>query len=461
MKCLRLFMLLIVAALAGCATSTPDSPYASGKKFYSAAETSRTVDLTSAPHDMWDRIRRGFAIPNLDSEITEQWTNYYASHPQSMLLMSQRAGKYLYYIVDELDRRGLPTELALLPFVESAYKPDALSHAKASGLWQFIPSTGKHYNLKQDWWHDQRRDPIASTNAALDYLSYLYEFQGDWYLALASYNWGEGSVKRAIEKNLTAGLLGDYQSLKMPDETRNYVPKLQAIKNIIANPKKYGLTLPDVSNTPYFTTVQKNENIDIEIAAQLAEISVEEFKSLNAVHNRPVIRPQDDIPLLLPTNRVDIFNANLQAYKGQLSSWQTYQSKSGESYTAIAKMHGITLGQLRAINGLGKKQTRAVAQTLLVPASGKQTGLQLASMEVSTPKAPVAKTTTRRSKGDVAVLQRQPVVRTHTIKQGETLFALAKRYNTSVDELRKLNNLKGNTLAKGKKLRVPGTGIRG
>lgn len=195
-------MLLMVAVLAGCATSTPDSQHASGKKVYSAAETSRTVDLTSPPRDMWDRIRRGFAIPNLDSEISDQWTSYYASHPQSVLLMSQRAGKYLFYIVDELDRRGLPTELALLPFVESAYKPDALSSAKASGLWQFIPSTGKQYNLKQDWWHDQRRDPIASTNAALDYLSYLYEFQGDWYLALASYNWGEGSVKRAIEKTL-------------------------------------------------------------------------------------------------------------------------------------------------------------------------------------------------------------------------------------------------------------------
>lgn len=256
-------------------------------------------------------------------------------------------------------------------------------------------------------------------------------------------------------------MLADYQSLKMPDETRNYVPKLQAIKNIIANPKKYGLTLPEVSNTPYFTTIKKNEHIDVEVAAQLAEISVEEFKSLNAAHNRPVIRPQDDIPLLLPTNRVDIFNANLQAYKGRLSSWQTYQSTKGESYTAIAKKHGISLGQLRAINGLGKKQTRAVAQTLLVPATGKPTGLQLASMETSTPSAPTTKNTTRRTKGDVAVLQRQAVVRTHTIKKGETLYTLAKRYNTSVDELRKLNNLKGNTLAQGKKLRVPGTGIRG
>lgn len=456
---LRLLILLFAAVLTGCAIS-PSDGYKPNKS-YSAAETSRTVDLTRPPQDMWDRIRRGFAIPNLHDELTTQWTNYYASHPQSVLMMSQRAGKYLYYIVDELDRRGLPTELALLPFVESAYKPDALSHAKASGLWQFIPTTGKHYNLKQDWWHDQRRDPVASTNAALDYLTYLYDFQGDWFLALASYNWGEGSVKRAIEKNTNAGLLTDYLSLTMPKETRNYVPKLQAIKNIIADPKKYGLTLPTVSNTPYFTTVKKNEHIDIDVAAQLAEMTVEEFKELNASHNQAMIHAESTTELLLPTNKVDIFNANLVAYKGQLSSWNTYQSKNGESYTAIAKKHGITLGQLRNINGLGKKQTKAVAQILLVPAADKPTGLRLASMDTTPRDTPPTSKTTPRSNSDVNVLQRKPVIRTHTIKQGDTLFALAKRYNTTVVELRKLNNLTGNKLALGKKLRVPGTGISG
>ncbi|MFW7341657.1 transglycosylase SLT domain-containing protein [Pollutimonas sp. H1-120] len=461
MNCLRLFILLIVAVLAGCATNNTQNPYASAKKTYTAAETSRTIDLTHPPRDMWDRIRRGFAIPNLHSELTERWTDYYASHPESVLLMSQRAGKYLYYIVDELDRRGLPTELALLPFVESAYNPTAYSRAHASGLWQFIPSTGKHYNLEQDWWRDQRRDPIASTNAALDYLSYLYDFQGDWYLALASYNWGEGSVKRAMEKNTKAGQAADYASLNMPDETRNYVPKLQAIKNIIANPKKFGITLPEVSNTPYFTTVQKRDfDIDIEVAAKLAEMSVEEFKSLNASFNRPIILAEHKPTLLLPTNRVDIFNANLQAYQGRLSSWDTYRSKKGESYAAIAKQHGISLGRLRAVNGLSKKQSRAVAQTLLVPAKGARGSIQLASLEV--PDADTAPTRGKTDgKKDVVVLQRKANVRTHTVKGGDTLFSLAKRYNTSVNELRKLNNLKNDKLAKGKRLRVPGTSIRG
>ncbi len=462
MTCLRLFILLIVAVLAGCATNnTPQNPYAPPKKTYTAAETSRTIDLTHPPRDMWDRVRRGFAIPNLDNELTERWTDYYASHPESVLLMSQRAGKYLYYIVDELDRRGLPTELALLPFVESAYNPTAYSRAKASGLWQFIPSTGLHYNLQQDAWRDQRRDPIASTNAALEYLSYLYDFQGDWYLALASYNWGEGSVKRAMEKNADTGEPADYASIDMPEETRNYVPKLQAIKNIIANPKKYGITLPNVSNTPYFTAVQKNRDIDIAVAAKLAEMSVEEFKSLNASFNRPMILAEHQPTLLLPTNRVDIFNANLEAYQGKLSSWQTYKSKSGESYNAIAKQYGISVAKLRAINGLSKKATRAVAQTLLVPAPGQGGGIQLASLEVLDSDEQTAKSAPSRRQKDIVVLRRKANVRTHTVKNGDTLFSLAKRYKTSVNELRKLNNLKSSKLALGDRLRVPGTNIRG
>src|SRR5690606_37763491 len=325
MTCLRLFLLLIVAALAGCATQQqPKNPYAPAPKAYSAAETSRTIDLTHPPHDMWDRVRRGFAIPNLQSDLADHWTNYYASHPEAVQRMSERAGKYLYYIVDELNRRGLPTELALLPFVESAYNPTALSRSKASGLWQFIPSTGRHFNLEQDWWRDERRDPVASTQAALDYLAYLYDFQGDWYLALASYNWGEGAVKRAMEKNAMAGNPTDYLSLSMHDETRNYVPKLQAIKNIIAAPARYSIALPEVNNGPYFAVIEKNSDIDLELAARLAEMPLDEFKLLNASFNRPIILAAHNPALLLPTDRVDIFNANLASYKGRLSSWEVY-----------------------------------------------------------------------------------------------------------------------------------------
>jgi membrane-bound lytic murein transglycosylase D len=451
--------------MAGCATQTPHNPYAPPTRTYSAAETSRTIDLTHPPRDMWDRIRRGFAVPNLHTDLVDYWTNYYASHPESVQRMSQRAGKYLYYIVDELDRRGLPTELALLPFVESAYDPTALSRSKASGLWQFIPSTGRHYNLEQNWWHDQRRDPVASTQAALDYLAYLYEFQGDWYLALASYNWGEGAVRRAMEKNALAGLPTDYLSLPMPEETRNYVPKLQAIKNIIADPARYAIVLPEVGNQPYFTMVTKRRDMDLEVAAQLAEMPLEEFKSLNASFNRPLILADNNPTLLLPTDRVDIFNANLEAYKGRLSSWDTYKSKMGESYASIAKQHGISVSTLRSVNGISKRQSKAVAQTLLIPsAKAGQGRIMLASLEEPDDALPAPKrsiTPRGGDKGDIKVLRRRANVLTHTVRRGETLYALAKRYNTSVSELRKLNNLKGNNLSTGKRIRVPGTQIRG
>ena len=280
MRYLRLLLPLLLAVLAGCAGVSKQTDQKLVKQpgyadRYVARDTSRTIDLTHPPVDVWDRIRRGFAIPNMNDELSQQWTEYYAAHPESLQRMSERAGKYLYYIVEEINRRGLPTELAMLPFVESAFQPTAISHAKAAGLWQFMPATGTQFNLKQDWWRDERRDPVASTNAALDYLEYLFDFQGDWPLALASYNWGEGSVRRAIAKNEAAGLPTDYLSLTMPAETRNYVPKLQAIKNILANPEKYAITLPQVENTPYLVTVRKTEDIDVALAAKLAEMPEE------------------------------------------------------------------------------------------------------------------------------------------------------------------------------------------
>lgn len=477
MNALRIFILLLVAVLAGCASQTHQTAK-QGSSPYVAADTSRTIDLTSPPRDMWDRIRRGFAIPNFNSELTDYWTNYYASHPESVLVMSQRASKYLYHIVEELDRRGMPTELALLPFVESAYNPTALSRSQASGLWQFVPKTGQHFKLEQNWWLDERRDPIASTNAALDYFTYLYDFQGDWYLALASYNWGEGAVRRAMDKNEAAGLPTDYASLKMPDETRNYVPKLQAIKNIIANPRKFGMTLPTLRNEPYFTTIKKTQDIDIEVAAQLAEMSVEEFKSLNASFNRPVILAEHEPTLLIPTDKIETFKANLNNYRGQLASWDTYKAKRGESLAAIAKRHGISVSELRSVNGISSRQTTAVAQTLLIPSRlgpSARNPIQLASLDDTAdtpPRRVSAVVDTTRLKvvtppragnrtTNVTSVQRPPTARTHTVRGGETLYSLAKRYNTSINELRRLNNLNSSKLSTGTKLRVPGAGVRG
>jgi len=458
MTFLRLLVALCLAILAGCAgTPQKQNSAADQNDPYAAADTSRTVDLTRPPVDAWDRIRRGFAIPNLHTPLVRQWTDYYAAHPEYVQRMAARAGKYLYYIVDEINRRGLPTELALLPFVESAYDPSAYSRSKAAGLWQFIPSTGEHFKLKQDWWRDERRDPIASTNAALDYLEYLFELQGDWYLALASYNWGEGAVRRAMDRNAANSEPTDYLSLDMPDETRNYVPKLQAIKNIVADPQKYAVVLPPVDNAPYFATVTKSRDIDVELAARLAEIPLDEFKALNPSFNRPIILGQHQPTLILPLDRIEVFNANLQAYKGELASWKVYQAKRGESYASIAKRYGITEARLREINGIPSRQRKTVARSLLVPGKSRP-GVQLASLE--TPTDDSAADSRARVPASRAA-RATPNTRSHLIRPGDTLYGLAKRYGTTVEALRALNNIKGSQLKVGSRLRIPGTGVRG
>lgn len=463
MKLLRLSLIGLVMILAGCATQQKPMTYTGPQV---AADTSRTIDLTHPATDMWDRIRRGYAIPNLNTDLVDHWTDYYARNARSVSVMSERASKYLYHIVGELERRGMPTELALLPFVESAYNPTAYSKSNASGLWQFIPGTAKDFNLQQDWWLDQRRDPIASTQAALDYLEYLYDFQGDWYLALASYNWGQGAVRRAMQKNEAAGLGMDYLSLRMPDETRNYVPKLQAIKNIITNPKKYGIELPGVHNEPYFTTIKRNDHIDIEVAAKLAEMPLDDFKFLNPAYNRDTI-PAHSAILILPKDKADIFQSNIQRYQGRLSTWDAYLPRQGESYAEIAKRHGMDVGQLRAINGLGSKQQIArTAQTLLVAATiepnliADPLGAQLASL----PATPVISVTSdssvkvqTRARAQIGTAPTPTALRTHTVQKGETLYRIAKIYNTTVPTLQQLNQLKSTTLAPGAQLRIPGS----
>ncbi len=229
-----------------------------------------TLDLTRDANDIWDRIRRGFGMPDLDSERVMDQQGFYLNRPRFLKQVFERGGRYLYYIVDELERRGMPTEIALLPMVESSYNPMAYSRAHASGLWQFIPSTGKHYNLTQDPWVDERRDVIASTNAALDYLQRIYEMHGDWHLALASYNWGEGAVQRALKRNAEDGLPLEYKHLRMPDETRNYVPKLQAIKNIVSEPELFHFELPYVANELHFVSVEAPVGVDLATAAKLS-----------------------------------------------------------------------------------------------------------------------------------------------------------------------------------------------
>lgn len=325
-----------------------------------------TLDLTRNPNDIWDRIRRGFGMPDLDSPLVAEQQLFYLNRPAFLKQVFARGGRYLYHIVGELERRGMPTELALLPMVESSYNPLAYSRAHASGLWQFIPSTGKQYNLTQDSWVDERRDVIASTSAALDYLQTIYDMHGDWHLALASYNWGEGAVKRALQRNLDEGKPGEYSHLRMPDETRNYVPKLQAIKNIVMQSELFHLELPYVANELQFVTISAPPGIDLGTAAQLAGMSLPEFLALNPGFNRPAITSPGQT-FIVPAERARNFEDKLAEALESGQLWRTHTLEPGERLEAVAERHGLTVAQLRQLNGLGTQGQVGAGHGLLVP----------------------------------------------------------------------------------------------
>ncbi|HSO08478.1 MAG TPA: transglycosylase SLT domain-containing protein, partial [Desulfoprunum sp.] len=297
---------LFIASLFSASTAPSADGALAVQEVVAAPAVARSIDLTTQPDNIWDRIRLGFAMTNLNDDLTLHYQQWYQNHPDAMRRMVERSRPYMHHIVEELEARGMPTELALLPMVESSFNPMAYSGAHASGLWQFIPATGKRFNLEQNWWHDQRRDIVASTGAALEYLQTIYEMHGDWHLALASYNWGEGAVKRAIEKNQAKDLPTDYASLTMPKETRHYVPKLQALKNIFSNTTLVSqLGLPEVMNRPYFATVTTSRPMDVKAAARLANMRVDEFVALNPANNRPVMKA--DTPVVIPADRMATF----------------------------------------------------------------------------------------------------------------------------------------------------------
>ena len=261
--------------------------------------------------DVWDRIRAGFAIARIDTKEVTESEAWYAARPELVTNIFGRSRYYLFHIVEEIEKRGMPMELALLPFVESGFNPFALSSAQASGLWQFIPGTGTKYNLPQNEGYDARRDIIASTTAALDYLEVLHAQFGDWHLALAAYNWGENHIARAIERNRARGLPLDFPSLQLPAETRNYVPRLIAVKQIVLSPASFRIALPAVPNLRYFTTVARSTNVDLAHAARLAEMKIEEFKALNPAYNYALINASATMPLVVPVDRAQGFEQRL------------------------------------------------------------------------------------------------------------------------------------------------------
>ena len=356
------------AASAAGAVSIPEGPVAAPVPVDPLRpEVHLDLDDRTARVDLWDRVRRGFAMPDLDNDLVRDRERWYASRPDYVARMTERGGRYLFYIVEELDRRRMPTELALLPFIESAFNPQAMSVARASGMWQFIPSTGRSFELKQNVFRDDRRDVLASTRAALDYLQKLHGMFGDWQLALAAYNWGEGSVQRAIAKNQKAGLPTNYESLRMPAETQLYLPKLQAVKNIVARPRDFGLSLPDLYNHPYFLSVPIERDMDVAVATRLAGISLDEFQTLNPQMNRPVILASGTPQVLLPYDSANRFVRELPRHRGALATWTAWTAPKTMKPADAARSVGMTEAQLREVNHIPARMLIKAGSTLLVP----------------------------------------------------------------------------------------------
>jgi membrane-bound lytic murein transglycosylase D len=335
--------------------------------------------------------------------------------------------------------------------IESAFTPRAQSRAKASGLWQFIPSTGKNYGLTQDWWRDNRNDVVAATDAALNYLQRLYEMFGSWELALAAYNCGEGRVGRAIAANQKKGLPTDFLSLKLPEETRNYVPRLIAVKNIVLAPASYGIELESVPDQPYFTAVPAPKKIDVPLAAKLAGMSVEEFVALNPAHNKPVaVAPTGT--LIVPLDKAETFKENLENYDKPLVTWTTYPAKKGEAVDAIARRYGVTSSQLRTVNDsmkLDKKGRLRVAQQVLVPVVEAPTG----KSRTAPKQPPVQVAAADPASASDAASERHGGW--HIVRAGDTLYGIARKANIALEKLLHINGLTpASVLRPGVKLRL-------
>jgi membrane-bound lytic murein transglycosylase D len=379
--------------------------------------------------DLWQRVRGNFGLRDLDGELVRKWEQYYARDPAYVQRMTERSSRYLFHILEEVRRRGMPTELALLPFVESAFNPQAMSSARASGMWQFMPGTGKDFSLRQNLFRDDRRDVLASTRAALDYLQRLNTMFGDWHLALAAYNWGQGNVLRAQTINRNAGLPTSYESLRMPQETRDYVPKLQAVKNIVIRPEAYGLSLPEVGDHPYFLSVAIERDIDVALAAKLSGLSLESFQQLNPQMNKPVILAAGTPQVLLPYDNANQFTQQLPKYRGPLASWTAWVAPKTLKPAEAARITGMNEEQLREVNRIPPRMLVRVGSTLLVPRAAHSTRdvtekiAEAAAISLSPEPRPLRRVAFKAG------------------KRGDSVTAVAKRYHVSAAQVAAWNKV--------------------
>lgn len=377
--------------------------------------------------DVWDRIRDGFQLNIQHNGRIERELKWLAKYPSYMSRVSERASRYLHFIAEEVASRGLPMELALLPIVESTFDPFAYSHGQASGLWQFIPSTGKAFGLKQNWWYDGRRDVVASTKAALDYLEQLHNrMNDDWLLALASYNSGAGNVRKAARKNAKSGKATDYWSLNLPRETEAYVPRLLAIKELLIKQDPHAADLFAIPNKPYFEEVNIGSQIDLAQAAEFAGITMDELYALNPAFNRWATDPDGPHTLLMPIENAALFREKLASIPpDQRVTWDRYVIKSGDTLSTIAQNHNTTTELLRSLNNLQSSRIRA-GRTLLIPKASADFSHYTYSL--------AQRIKRKQSHGGTHKTK-------HVVKQGESLWSIGKQYNVSSKTLARWNGI--------------------
>jgi membrane-bound lytic murein transglycosylase D len=420
-------------ALQGLPAQANGSPTPELKISYAMAAT--PLPGNGSRGDLWDRIRAGFQLPESVPELTRVHEAWFEKHPGHLERAAERSRLYLYHIAEEVQRRGMPMEIALLPMIESAFNPNALSPMKASGIWQFIPSTGRVYGLHQNAWYDGRRDVVEATKAALDYLQNLYAMFGDWELALAAYNCGEGCVQRAVARGGRS-----YASLKLPTETRHYVPKLLAVRNIVMDPESFGIQLDPMANEPYFMPVSLKRPMEARTAARLAEMSLDEFSALNPGFQRRVIHTDTRGVLLLPTDKVETFQFNLHRQGLEKGSLQTYAARKGESVDSIARRFNVSVAWLTEHNPIKPYKGKLTqTQSLVVP--------KVAASDLASDRARVT-----NKPGKPA-----STLRKHTVRKGDTLIKLAQIYNVPVSDIRRLNE-NTDQLKPGMELDIPAAG---
>ncbi len=396
-----------------------------------------------APIDVWARLRNNYSLPVLENARIKREVDWYARHPKYMDRVNERASPYMHYIISEIEKRGMPGEIALLPIVESAFQPFAYSHGRAAGIWQFIPGTGRRYGLKQNWWYDGRRDVYASTQAALNYLQRLNKiFDGDWMLALAAYNSGEGTVLKAVRRNKKRGKPTHFWALHLPKETRSYVPRLLAIAKIVGNPAHYNINIAELENTPYFRRVDTQSQIDLALAAEMADISLDELYKLNPGFNRWATAPKGPHHLLIPVDKADAFETKLASLpSSERMRWKHHKVKSGETLSHIADKYRISLSLLKDSNKLRRNMIR-VGQNLVIPVAAKSartyrlSEAQRKQKILNSPKS-----------GRFKII--------HTVKAGDNFWDISRKYKVGVRALAKWNAMAPrDVLQRGQKLVV-------